>query len=196
MIRVLPLAALACATPTSVVPTFPSDPGDPTDDPTAQPGVARPFNGRCKTEAPGVPIADASGTFEVTGPADAPLAFGVGTWVAGTGSLHVVACVPSAADEILDRLVLDIELVLFDIDDQPVNLAVADDATGVNVLWGTVTDWDGVTSWADGGTFMYFERGSSSFTELDKQGRLVGDIDVTSTDPAGHPMAVALDLTW
>jgi hypothetical protein len=155
-----------------------------------------PFGDHCKFEAPGAPILDAAGTFLVTGPATAPPLFAVGTWVGGTGSLNVVGCVPSASEEILDRLVFAVELVLFDIDDEPIDLAVADDATGVNVLLGTVTDWDGVTDWNPSGTFLNFQRGSSSFSELDKQGRLVGTIDVTATDPAGFPMTVDIDLTW
>jgi hypothetical protein len=85
---------------------------------------------------------------------------------------------------------------LFDLDDQPIDLPVGDDATGVNVLWGTVTDWDGVTSWGGSGTFLHLQGGRSSFSELDKQGRLVGTVDVTDTDPAGVPMELALDLSW
>ncbi|MEQ1568219.1 MAG: hypothetical protein ABMA64_21445, partial [Myxococcota bacterium] len=118
------------------------------------------------------------------------------TWVGSTGSLNVAACVPSPDDQLLDRLNLDLELVLFDLDDQPIDLGVGGDATGVNVLWGTVSDWDGVTSWSQGATFVYFDGGTSSFSELDKQGRLVGTVDVTVTDPAGAPLQVSLDLSW
>jgi hypothetical protein len=167
----------------------------PTTGLTGPAGEAHPYSEHCKSEAT-EPISDASGTFAVTGQPDAPTAFAVGTWVGATGSLNVAACVPSAEDEILDRLNFDLELVLFDLDDQPIDLAVGDDATGVNVLWGTVTDWDGVTSWGQGGTFLNFEGGTSSFSELDKQGRLVGMVDVTTTDPAGVPLQVNLDLTW
>ena len=31
---------------------------------------------------------------------------------------------------------------------------------------------------------------------LDKQGRLVGTIDVSQTEPAGHAMNIEIDLTW
>ena len=39
-------------------------------------------------------------------------------------------------------------------------------------------------------------RGGASFTELDKQGRLVGLVNVTETDPAGDPLSIQVDLTW
>lgn len=162
---------------------------------TGPAGEAHPWSEHCKFE-PTEPVADAAGTFRVTGPADAPAAFAVGAWVGATGSLNIAACVPSAQDELLDRLNFDLELVLFDLDDQPIDLPVGDDATGVNVLWGTVTDWDGVTSWGGSGTFLHLQGGSSSFSELDKQGRLLGTVNVTDTDPAGVPMELALDLTW
>lgn len=161
----------------------------------AEPGVAQPYSEACKAQGLGT-ISNASGTFEVVGPEDAPASFGVGTEVGATGSLLVHACVPSLDGEVLDRLNLDIELVLFEIDDQPIDLPVNADATGLNLLWGTVSDWDEVTSWTGGGGFLHFQRGSSSFSELDKDGRLVGTIDVTETDPAGVPMTVNLDLTW
>ncbi|MEQ1508072.1 MAG: hypothetical protein ABMB14_37935 [Myxococcota bacterium] len=164
--------------------------------PTGEPGVAQPYNGRCKQDAPGAAITDATGVFRVTGPPDAPASFGVGTWVSGTGSLEVYTCVPSAASEILDRLNLDLELVLFDIDDQAIDLPVDLDATSVNVLWGTVSDWDGITNWTAGDGFMHFRRGLGSFSTLDKQGRLVGTIDVSETEPAGHAMNIEIDLTW
>ena len=160
-----------------------------------EPGVAQPYSEECKAGGLG-PIRDASGTFEVVGPEDAPNEFGVGIERGATGSLLVHACVKSLDDEILDRLNFDIELVLFELDDQPIDLPVSADATGVNQLWGTVSDWDDVTSWTDGGGFLHFRRGSSSFSELDKDGRLVGTIDVTETDPAGHPMTVNVDLSW
>lgn len=184
-----------------VIPVFSGDTSEPpssepSDTDPVEPGVALSYNARCKQDAPGSEIADATGTFLVEGPADAPAAFGVGTWVSGTGSLEIYTCVPSGVNEILDRLNFDIELVLFDIDDQPIDLPVSDDATTVNVLWGTASDWDDVTSWTGTGGFMHFRRGGSSFSELDKDGRLVGTIDVTETDPPGHPMTVTIDLTW
>ena len=162
---------------------------------TSEPGVAQPYSDECKAKGLG-PIRDASGTFEVVGPEDAPPSFAVGTEIGATGSLLVHACVGSLDSELLDRLNLDLELVLFDLDDQPIDLPVNLDATTVNVLWGTVSDWDEVTSWTGGGGFLTFQRGSSSFSEMDKDGRLVGTIDVTETDPAGTPMTVNLDLTW
>ena len=64
------------------------------------------------------------------------------------------------------------------------------------MLFGDVTDWDGVTSWGQGDTFMQFTAGGASFTELDKQGRLVGLVNVTETDPAGDPLSIQVDLTW
>ncbi len=141
------------------------------------------------------PIADASGSFEVTGRDDAPQQWGVGTWTGGTGSLNVYTCVPSQESDLLDALTLDLELVLFEIDDQPVDLEVGTSDT-VNVLWGTVWDIEGITDWTTDESFVNFEDGSSSFSELDKEGRLVGTIEITQTDPPGPPLTIDVDLRW
>lgn len=159
-------------------------------------GGAGPYSEVCKHEAAGAQIHDTTGELAITGPEDAPTELGVGAYEDGTGGLNVVACVPSAATEILDRLVLTMTLTLFEIDDQPVDLPVSDEATELNILYGVVTDWDGVTSWGQGETFTYFADGSASFSELDKQGRLLGVVDVTETDPPGTPMTITVDLSW
>ncbi|MCK6518432.1 hypothetical protein L6R46_25660, partial [Myxococcota bacterium] len=41
----------------------------------------------------------------------------------------------------------------------------------------------------------YHQPGSNGLT-LDKQGRLVGIVNVTETDPAGDPLSIRVDLTW
>ena len=43
---------------------------------------------------------------------------------------------------------------------------------------------------------MNREDGSSSFSELDKDERLVGTIEVTQTDPPGQPLTIDVDLSW
>lgn len=155
-----------------------------------------PYGEVCKHEAAGETILDATGELTITGRPDAPAELSVGAYEDGTGGLNVVACVPSAETELLDRLVLTMTLTLFEIDDQPIDLPVSDEATDINMLFGDVTDWDEVTSWGQGDTFMQFAAGSASFTELDKQGRLVGLVDVTETDPAGDPLSIQVDLSW
>ena len=155
-----------------------------------------PYSEVCKHEAAGEPILDTTGSLTITGRDDAPTELGVGAYEDGTGGLNVVACVPSPSTEILDRLVLTMTLTLFEIDDQPIDLPVSNEATELNMLFGDVNDWDEVTSWGQGDTFMQFTAGGASFTELDKQGRLVGIVNVTETDPAGDPLSIRVDLTW
>jgi len=157
------------------------------------------YSAVCSHELPGEPILDASGTFAVTDVDGAPASFAVGTHLDGTGGLDVVACVPDRENDppILDDLVLSIGLALFDFDDGAMDLGIGDDADGVNVLTGTASDWHDIVPWDEGGTFMTFEGGVGSFSEIDKDGgRLVGVIDVTETDPRGYDMQIEVDLSW
>lgn len=154
------------------------------------------YSDTCKHDLPSS-IRDTTGSFVVDGPAGTPNRWGVGTSVTGTGSLIVVACDPSLADDILDDLVLDLTLVLFDIDDQAIDLPISNEAVSTNLVTGGVTDWGDVVDW-DGpeGTFLTFTEGSSSWSEVDKDGRLTGVAQVTATDPAGSPMTITMDLSW
>jgi len=157
------------------------------------------YSSSCQHELPGEPILDAFGTFEITGVEEVPPDFALGAHLDGTGGLEIVACVPDreSASPILDDLVFSVSLALFDFDDGAMDLGIGDDADSVNELTGTVSDWHDIVPWDDGGTFMTFEAGVGTFSEIDKDGgSLVGVIDVTETDPRGYDMQVEIDLSW
>ena len=171
--------------------------GDDTSLPEADTGWPDgPYSELCKHDMPS-PIADATGSLVITGLEDAPVGMPVGASVDGTGGLDILACVPDLGDDaILDDLVLHVRLSLFDHDDAPLDLGVAGDAKGVQVVNGTWTDWHDVVPWDEDGTFLYFAGGSASFSEIDKDGRLVGTVEVTATDPPGYPHQLEIDLSW
>lgn len=156
-----------------------------------------PYTEVCKHELSGDPIVDASGLFDIDGPLGTPTNLNMGARVTNTGGLTVVGCVASPQTEILDNLVIEIDLALFDEDDTAMDLPIGvEDAGTVHVLTGTITDWAGITGWTDG-AFIQFETGMGSFTTIDKDGgALVGTIEVTETDPAGLPMTIDVDLSW
>jgi len=173
--------------------------GDTTDDTTDDTGLLDgPYSALCLHDLPS-PILDATGTFSIADVEGVPEPLPVGAAVDNTGGLEIVACAPNRQDEnpILDDMVFSVHLSLFDHDDAPMDLGIGDDASGVNVLTGGATDWNDVVDWDEDGTFMSFEAGVGSFSEIDKDGgRLVGVIDVTETDPPGYEMQVTIDLTW
>jgi hypothetical protein len=160
---------------------------------SGEPEPRGPYSVECKQDGVN-PIADASGTFSITGPDMIPAPFVLGAQLHNTGTLEINSCIPSGPSSVLDALNFDISLILFDLDDQAIDLEV--DNQSVYALRGLVSDWQDITGWADGETFVHFVDGTGSFSEVDKQGRLVGTIAVRETDPPGVAMTINVDLTW
>lgn len=161
-----------------------------------EPGVVQPWSEVCKARGDTFVAEDVVGRFLVEGPSDTPGPFGVGVWIDGTGGLNVWTCIESQPDDLLDRLDFDLTLTLFELDDLAIDLPVTDDAEAINVLWGHLVDWDDVVDWDQDSDFLYLADGEASFSAVDKQGRLVGVISVTETDPPGTPMTITVDLAW